>query len=38
MTEKEAMKAAEELMKVFDQISRDCFEREQDTIETFTID
>lgn len=38
MTEKEAMEAAEELMKVFDQISRDCFEREQDTFETFTID
>lgn len=38
MTEKEAMEAAEEPMKVFDQIGRDCLEREQGTIETLAID
>ena len=38
MTEAEAMKAAEELLAMFDEISRECFEREQDTVTTFVID
>ena len=38
MTEKEALKAAEALLKQFEKISRECFEREQDKITTFKID
>lgn len=38
ITEAEALKAAEELLKQFDKISRECFEREQDKIVTFKID
>lgn len=38
ITEAEAMKAAEDLLKMYEQIDRECFEREQDTVKTFVID
>ena len=33
----EAMAAAEDLLKMYEKIDRECFEREQDVIETFAI-
>ena len=38
MTKEEAMKAAEQLLKMFEKIDRECFEREQDTITTLNIE
>ena len=38
MTEAEAMKAAEELLKVFGEISRECYEREQHEVVAFDIE
>lgn len=38
MTEQEAMDAAEMLLKIYEKIEREFFEREQDTITTFAID
>lgn len=37
MSKEEAMKAAEELMAIFGQIDKECFEREQHKVETFEI-
>lgn len=33
-----SMDLADQLLKKFDEISRECFEREMDTVETFVID
>lgn len=37
ISEAEAMKAAEDLLKMFDKIDRECFEREQDQIVSLDI-
>lgn len=38
MTKEEATKAAEQLLKMFEKIDRECFKREQDTITTINIE
>lgn len=38
MSEKEAMKAAEQLLAKFAKIDRECFEREQHVVTTFEIE